>query len=93
MRQQTEKDAIRATRKEDKLSLEQLTQHYMEVSQCWVDPDKAIERKMSVERALSTLRNVRDIASCNPNGKRLAMYAHKLLMDIVDKQVEPQFDS
>lgn len=68
--------------------LETLTKHYMEISQCWADPTKAVELHMSVERALSTLRTIRDIAAMRINGKKLAAKANKLLIDIVDNQMD-----
>lgn len=69
-------------------SLEVLIQHYMMVSQCWANPARAVKFRMTVEKALSTLRYVRDMASTRSNGKRLSLRAHKLLMEIVDHQVD-----
>lgn len=72
----------------ERISLGEMAQQYMEVSQCWQDPDKAITENMSVEKALGILRNIYLTAMYRPFGIHLSKRAELLLEEIIRTQVE-----
>lgn len=73
-------------------SLDVLLAQYLEVSSCWNDHGRAVRTKMSVEKAIAHLREVRDSAKLHRGGKRLSEKAHKLMWDIVDLQADGNID-
>jgi len=56
---------------------------FLLVSRCWNNHDLAVAHKMSVERAIHILREVR-----RSGGKALARRANVLLQEIVKKQAD-----
>lgn len=70
----------------NKEKLATMLQRFWEVSRCWHDPKRATRKGMSVERAVRTLREVRDGAFFSPGGYKLGFAANKLLGEIVSLQ-------
>lgn len=61
----------------------ELAEMYFEVCRCWNDHARAVRKRMSVEKAISILREVRDQALSQKNGRQLSFKANKLLQDII----------
>ena len=70
--------------------LEQLATQYFLVCKCWHNHREAVRNRMSVERAIKILREVREGALKYHTGRLLGRRALSLLQDIVRRQEEPQ---
>lgn len=68
---------------EQQKTLGELVKQYLLVCTCWQDHKMSLKYKMSVEKAIRDLREVRDEARKYENGARLSFKANGLLNDIV----------
>lgn len=67
-------------------SVEELAVGYFEVCRCWNDHARSVRTNMSFEKASRILREVRDQAILQKNGRQLSAKAHNLLQDLIYKQ-------
>jgi len=63
--------------------LEELLTQFLFVHSCWQDPKKSVKHKMSYDRAIRELREVRDQALEYRYGDNLRVRAARLLREIV----------